>query len=69
MTRDDVKHLQALCVAYLRLPWTQTDVIVGSDVVVAGLVEFEESSKPRLTDAGFVELAQAVVGMKGGADG
>lgn len=73
MTRDDVKRLHALCVAYLQKNWTETDVIVGSETVQDGLVEFDNvrgiGLRSRLSDTGLMKLSSAVSGMRGKTDG
>lgn len=67
MHRDDIKRLHALCVAYLGHSWATVDVIIGSDVVVDGSVQFDAKSRAFLTDEGHAELARAVAGMRGEA--
>jgi hypothetical protein len=63
---EDINRLHALCVAaILGKYWSETDMFAGSEVVDEGLVEFVDTSRPRLTDDGYAALQAAVEGMKG----
>ena len=65
MAQNDIYRLHALCCAAIGRSWAETDMVVGSDVVTGGLVEFNALGAPSLTAEGKNVLREAIAGMKG----
>jgi len=65
MIQGDIYRLHALCCAAIGRSWAETDIVIGSEVVTKGLVEFSAIGAPSLTPEGKNVLREAIAGMKG----